>query len=560
MINLQLIRIRTDDELMWYKDIWDEILAAEVNDNPFIEFAWFYNWWQIVGRRARVELYAVEENGHIIAFFPFTVRLRWGIRIYSFTGENIANYSGVVAKKEWLLPAITFVFDQLIERHKHVIFSFHGLLESKESTKVIEQYFVERQLHPSIFRVVTPYLAFHDIDFQKHFNQRRKMHGVDRRERKLRNLGSLTRAVPSQDELWQMFRLFDRRWAKKLDTSDFTKGKQRDFFERLTLLKGEALQVEVDALVFENQWIAFTYGICCRGRYVTYALAHEPTFNIFGPGRLVNQEMIKRTFSENYHLFDMSIGYEPYKFDWRSSIDFTRRMLVGSGTKRAKLLVGHYSLKARIKELLKGNYRVVEWKRNTLGQLRYLVKYGKVKDWLEYGQLFVEKFIRFKQVDLYELSPSDSVTPHRPVGDLFEELSIQEAMQLDDEEIISLFYKGYTIFKDSFAETNKIAFALHAVNWRVDELQIVEALPKQTYFLTYDVYKNIDIITAFFQKMKPAQTLWVTASFWQWRKRKRLLQLGYKRISRMKHFKCARYERNHVEKYTESGGDVHSVH
>ncbi|WP_240518269.1 MULTISPECIES: GNAT family N-acetyltransferase [unclassified Lysinibacillus] len=560
MINLQLIRIRTDDELMWYKDIWDGILEAEGNDNPFIEFAWFYNWWQIVGRRERIELYAVEENGTIIAFFPFTVRLRWGVRIYAFAGENIANYSGVVAEKEWLFSATTFVFDQLIEKYKHLLFSFHGLLESKDSTKVIEQYFVERQLRPSIFRVVTPYLAFRDIDFHTYFNQRRKMHGVDRRERKLRKLGILTRKIPSQDELWQMFKLFNRRWAKKIDTSDFTKGKKKDFFEQLTLLQGEALQAKVDALVFEDQWIAFTYGVCCRGRYVTYALAHEPTFNIFGPGRLVNQETIKQIYSEDYRLFDMSIGYEPYKFDWRSNIDFTRRMLVSSGTKRAKLLAGRFTLKERLKELLKGNHRIVEWKRNTLGQLRYLVKYGKVKDWLEYGQLFVEKFIRFKQVDLYELSPSNSVIPHRPVGDLFEELSIQEAMQLDDEEIISLFYKGYTIYKDSFAATNKPEFALHAVNWRVDELQIVEALPKQTYFLTYDVYKNIDIITAFFQKMKPAQTLWVTASFWHWRKRKRLLQLGYKRISRMKHFKCARYERNHVEKYTESGGDVHSVH
>ena len=89
---------------MWYKDIWDEILASEDNDNPFIEFAWFYNWWQIVGRRERVELYAVEENGTIIAFFPFMVRLRWGVRIYAFVGENIANYSGVVAKKNGCCP------------------------------------------------------------------------------------------------------------------------------------------------------------------------------------------------------------------------------------------------------------------------------------------------------------------------------------------------------------------------------------------------------------------------------------------------------------------------
>ncbi|KPN89483.1 GNAT family N-acetyltransferase [Lysinibacillus sp. ZYM-1] len=557
---MQLIRIRTDDELMWYKEIWDGILEYEDNDNPFIEFAWFYNWWQIVGRKERVELFAVEHEGVIKAFFPFTVSFRWGIRVYAFAGENIANYTGVVAKKEWLMEATIFVFDELIKKHRHVIFSLHGLLESKESTKIIEQYFVERQLRTSIFRVVTPYLAFSEVDFPHHFQQRRKMHGVDRRERKLRKLGSLTRRVPAQDELWQMFRLFDRRWAKKLDTSDFTKGKKRDFFERLTMLNGEALQVEVDALVFENQWIAFTYGLCCRGRYVTYALAHEPTFNLFGAGRIVNQESIQRTYAANYRLFDMSIGYEPYKFDWRTSIDFTRRMLASSGTKRARLVTSLLMVKERLKEYVKSNQRVVDWKRNTLGRIRFLVKYGKLKDWLEYGQQFVERFIRLKQVELYELSPSEDVSPQQPVGNLFEEMPIQEAMQLDQEEVIALYYKGYTVYKDSFAETNKPAFALHATNWRVDSLQMVEALPKQTYFLAYDIFKQIDVITAYFRKIKPGQTLWVAASFWQWRKRKRLVQLGYKPISRMKHYKVARFERHRVEKYTESGGDVHSVH
>ncbi|MFU8649147.1 GNAT family N-acetyltransferase [Lysinibacillus sp. RSDA_15] len=557
---MQLIRIRTDDELMWYKEIWDGILEEEDNDNPFIEFAWFYNWWQIVGRKERVELFAIEHEGVILAFFPFTVTSRWGIRVYSFAGEGIANYTGVVVKKEWLMNTTTFVFDELIRKHRHVIFSLHGLLESKVSTKVIEQYFVERQLRANIFRVVTPYLAFSEVDFLQHFQQRRKLHGVDRRERKLRKLGTVTRRVPAQDELWQMFRLFDRRWAKKLDTSDFTKGKKRDFFERLTMLNGEALQVEVDALVFENQWIAFTYGLFCRGRYVTYALAHEPTFNVFGPGRIVNQESIQRTFAANYRLFDMSIGYEPYKFDWRTNIDFTRRMLASSGTKRAKLVTGLMLLKERFKEYVKSNQRIVDWKRNTLGRFRYLVKYGKLKDWLEYGQQFVDRFIRLKHVELYELSPTEDVSPQQPVGNLFEEMTIQEAMQLDQEEVIALYYKGYTVYKDSFAETNKPAFALHATNWRVDSLQIIEALPKQTYFLAYDMFKQIEIITAYFRKVKPRQTLWVTASFWQWRKRKRLGQLGYKPIIRMKHYKVARFERQHVQKNTESGGDVHSVH
>ncbi len=560
VIKLQLIRIRTEDELAYYKGIWDEILANEHNDNPFIEYAWFYNWWITIGRKERVELYAVQKDEDIVAFLPLKMRILWGVRVYTFTGENVANYSGIIARKVWQLPAITFVFDELIKKHHHVLFSFHGLLESKESSKVIEQYFVERQLRPHIFRVVTPYLAFQDVDFSSHFHNRRKIHGIDRREKKLRNLGSLRIKTPEQEDLWQMFKLFDRRWAKKVDTSGFTKGKKKEFFERLFHLKGEAMQVEVDALVFENHWLAFNYGICCRGRYVTYALGHEPNFNIFGVGRLLNQTTIKRTFSENYRMFDMSIGYEAYKFDWRSGIDFTRRIVASSKTKRAKLLLGWFVRKERLKEMLKSSQRFVGWKRHTLGEMRYLVKYGKVKDWLEYGQQFVEKFVRLKQVDLYELSPSDRVIPQQPVGELFEEMSIQEAMPLDQEEIISIFYKGYILYKDSFAQTTKPAFALHTDNLRVDALQIVEPLPKQTYFLHYDFYKDIGVITAFIQKIKPNETLWVTASFWQWRKRKRLQQLGYKRISRMKHFKCARYERNHVENYTESGGDVHSIH
>ena len=66
---------------MWYKEIWDAILEEEDNDNPFIEFAWFYNWWQIVGRKERVELYAIEHEGTIMAFPLYSV--------YSLRGKGV---------------------------------------------------------------------------------------------------------------------------------------------------------------------------------------------------------------------------------------------------------------------------------------------------------------------------------------------------------------------------------------------------------------------------------------------------------------------------------------
>ncbi|MFJ7668339.1 GNAT family N-acetyltransferase [Lysinibacillus sp. NPDC097195] len=561
MIKLQLIRIRTDDELVFYKELWDGILANEHNDNPFIEYTWFYNWWITVGKKERVELYAVQNNGDIIAFVPFTVQQQWGVRIYAFAGERIAHYTGIVARKGWQLPALAFVLDELIKKHRHVVFAFHGLLESKESSKVIEQYLVERQMRPHIFRVVTPFLAFNEVDVPSYINKHNHIHAVEQREKKLRNFGLLRRIAPKQEELHQLFHLYERRWTKKRTaTNDFTKGKKKDFFEQLLTVNDGAMRVEVEALAFDNQWLAFSYGISCRGRYVTYALGHEPNFVSFGLEHLLNQSTIKRTFTENYRLYDMAMGMEPSKLEWRSGMDFTRRIIASSKTKRAKLMRSQLVLKQRFKELFEGTHPFVKWTRHTFTQLRYLGKYGKGKDWLEYGQQFVEKFVRLKLVELYELSPNDRVIPQQPVGELFEEMTMQEAMQTDQQELISLLSKGYIIYKDSFAQTIKPAFALHKETLRVDALDIVEPLPKHAYFLSYNLYKNIEVVTAFMQKIKPNQTLWMTASFWQWRKRKRLQQIGYKRISRMKHFKCARYERNHVENYTENGGDVHSIH
>ncbi|MFJ7738091.1 GNAT family N-acetyltransferase [Lysinibacillus sp. NPDC097287] len=559
MIKLQIIRIQTVRELLLYKGFWDGILEAEQNDNPFIEFAWFHKWWQIVGANERVVVYAVKKDNDIIGFFPFSIKKKLGTNIFSLTGSNIANYSGFVVKKGGAMQAVSFVFDEILKRHRHVLFLFHGLLESGISSQVIERYFVERQSYTSIFRTVTPYLAYGQTDFLTLFNARKKMHGLDGQEKKLRNLGSLSGKTSEQTELWQMFKLFDRCWSQKMDTSGFTVGKKKDFFEQLALVEGEALQVEVDSLVFENQWIAFTYGICCRGRYVTYAFGHEPNFNLFGAGSLANQETMKRIFLQGYKVFDLSIGYAPYKFDWYTDIDFTRKVLVSGETKRAKLLHMCLATKERAKEILKSSRRIVEWKRNVLGQWRYLVKRGHMKDWLHYTRKLFGKIFNYKYIDLYELAGSSSGIPLRPVGQLYEEMPIQEAMQLEHDNLIALFYKGYTIYKDCFAKTSKRAFAMHSEYWRIDALQIVERLPKNTYFLAHDDSQNIEVTTAFFQKIKPTEALWVTASFWQWRKRKRLQKLGYKRISHMKLVKCGRFERSQVKNLSENGGGIHSI-
>lgn len=557
MTKLQLIRIETARELTLYKEIWDAILASQQNDNPFLEYAWFYRWWKIVGVGEQVEVFAVKKDHDILGFFPFSIQRKWGVHIFSFAGEKAANYSGFIVKEQWLMQTISFVFDELFKKYRHILFSLQGLLESSRSSQAIERYFVEQPTHISIFRGVTPFLMLGHADSATFFDSRKKWHEVDRGEKKLGNLGVLSFKTAESSELWQMFKLFDRHWSNKIDMSGLTFGKKTEFLEQLMLMKDEAIQVEVDALIFENQWIAFTCGICCRGRYVTYTFGHERNFNLFGVGRLVKQKSMQQRNSKNYKRFDWNIGYEPYKFDWHTGLDFTRKVLASSESKRAKLLELCLSIKEHIKGRIKHNKRIIRWKRNVIGQWRYLLKQGNRKDWLQYGQQLFERFLSFKQVDVYELATSS--IPRRPVGQLFDVMSIQEAMQVEQENLMPLFYKGYTVYKEYFSESIQYAFALHESYWFVDVLQIVEPLPKQTYFLTHEKQQNIEVITAFFQKIRPEQTLRVTVNFWQWRKQKRLQQLGYKRIARMRLIKCGRFERSHVENFLKNGGGIHFI-
>ncbi|MGE7942292.1 GNAT family N-acetyltransferase [Lysinibacillus xylanilyticus] len=517
--------VTTMEELESYKNTWSDILEREKNDNPFIEFEWVSTWWTTFGVNDNVEIYIVEQNGVAVAFFPLVRYVRFGgIHYFVFLGQGFATYMEVIAEKQWKEPAIEYLLKELSRRYKRFILVLQGLLESKHTSQILEKYAIEYQVPYSIFRTVTPYIDFQSIKLEDFlYKHRKKFKTIQRREKKLKALGQVTFQEVHRERLADMFDLFTRRWQKKIDKSGFTEQQTRRFFERLATEKSNALRVEVDSLQFEGHWIGFTIDICCRDRNFCQAMGHEPDFNIFGPGRLIERENMLKAHASNYRFYDLGSGYEPYKFEWYTHVDFTRKFMMSTKGKRERTLRLMMVLFNRLKGQLTNNHQLVKLKRDRLGELRYFFKSARSKDWFHSFKKGINRIIAVHIFDIYVAENGQGQTTSN-----FNEVFIQDVMvSRRRANYVSNFHKGYRIFRNS---TNDIAYLRHDQIFREEATGFTHELPSNVSYIQDHNHQLSEIVA----NMQEEGRAVCTSVHWYERKRRRgLVQLGFQRVERI---------------------------
>ncbi|WP_241747083.1 GNAT family N-acetyltransferase [Lysinibacillus sphaericus] len=543
--------VTTMEELEIYKSTWSQILEREKNNNPFIEFEWVSTWWTTLGVHDNVEIYIVEHKGTAIAFFPFVRCQRLGgIQYYVFLGQGFATYMDVIAEKQWKEPAITYLLKELSQKDGRFIIALNGLLESEHTSQLLEKYAIEHQVAHSIFRTVTSYIDFQSIKLEDFLHKhRKKFKSIQRREKKLKALGQLSFQEVHPEGLAGMFDLFARRWRKKIDTSGFTEAKTRHFFERLAKEKSSAFRVEVDSLQFGGYWIGFTIDICCRDRNFCQAMGHEPDFNMFGPGRIIERENMLKAHAKNYRFYDLGSGYEPYKFEWYTDVDFSRKLVMSTNGKRERILRLMMVLRDRLKGQLKSNHQLVKLKRNRFGELYYFLKNARLKDWFRFFKKGINRMIAVHMFGIYVAKNGQCKATSN-----FNEVFIQDVMAWEGRaNYVSNYHKGYRIFRNS---ADEIAYVRHDQLFREEATGFTLKLPSNVSYIK-EKNQQLSEVVANVQKEGIAVC---TSVYWYERKRRReLAQLDFQRIERIiiiqlfKKKKVYRQENNWLE-YLQSQG------
>ncbi|MGE7918967.1 GNAT family N-acetyltransferase [Viridibacillus sp. NPDC093762] len=498
--NLELIQITTYMDLGRYEKEWSAILEENDNTNPFIEYEFVYNWWRFLGKEEKVEIYAVKENNRMIAFFPFQSEKTWYGYILHFLALGDANYMDIIARKRDIDRVIMFVFDALIKRKKSVVFYLHGLLESVETHSKLSNYLKARNMKERYSRIVTPYIDLDNISYEEYMKPRHKLHGLDRREKRLRALGDVQLQISSATEMDQVFKVHQKRWEKKNDTSGFSSNRKQAFFKYLAEQNDGKLSVRLSTLTLQNEMVAFTYGFACRGRYLGYVLGHDSDFDVYGPGRILVKEKIKRNIDDGFHKLDMSIGYEPYKLEWNTNFDYTRKTVFSTNTFRASMFRNFLWLKEKVFSKIRKHYSIVIFRRNTIGKLKYYFRNKeKFRFWKDIWKNRLQPFVyEQKQYLIAKMTVNEM-----RLNSHFEQITLEMALSMknDRKEILQKIYNGYKGYYST--DVNKVFWVNENVI-RLDDIEVVVNLKKKSIYIRDWENENLKQILSFVQaKYRP---------------------------------------------------------
>lgn len=552
---MELIRINSQSQFEQFRDDWSIILEKNQNTNPFIEFDWVNEWWKHLGGDRQVEIMAVRLDGTFVAFFPFLFKKSILGYTYNFMAFGQANYMDIIAYTHLLDESIEFVLDEIIRKKKNVVFYLHGLLESGKTPASLEKYLQGQNSIFSVHRVITPYIDLKEIKLEKYMEKRQKLHRLDRREKRLNDNGKVELNRSRPEEMDYMFHLHDKRWEKKHDTSGFTNDKEKGFFRSLARIQDGPMQTEIDSLYINDNMIAFNYGFNCRGKFLGYVLGYDDDFEVFSPGRILEKEKILLCKYGNEDIFDLSIGYETYKFEWNTHLDYTRRMIFSSNTILAKATRNFLSTKESFIERMKKNHKLVLFKRNTIGKLFFIIRNLFKKESKEVRTEvagFLKRAWKYlyerERYIVYKLDKKD--VPDLPIDTEFLEITINDAMKCPNiaskhmKEICRKLYGGYKgyypkgglLFENIFWTNEKVL--------RIDRIAYLEQFRKSSIcFKNWNENNLLDVCTSIKRNSK-ARTVYVAVEDGSKEKITLLESIGFsafKEINKRTYFGFGKY-------------------
>ncbi|MGN7387430.1 GNAT family N-acetyltransferase [Sporosarcina sp. SAFN-015] len=519
---MELTRITSLDQLEQYRDDWSLILEENQNTNPFIEFVWVYEWWKHFGGEYNMEIMLFKQDDRPIGFVPLIHKKRWFGHTYTFMAFGHANYMDFVVYNHLLKDVIESTFDELIKEKKNVVFYLYGLLESTETPKNIEDYLRQRKYSFSLHRVITPYINLKDIKHEDYMDKRKKLHRLDKREKRLRENGEVKFSRSGQEEMDTVFQLHDNRWKKKRDTSGFTNDKDKEFYRSLVGIQEGPMQTELDALYINDTMIAFHYGFKCRGRVLSYVLGFDDNFEPFGPGRILEREKILQCKKDRITVFDLSIGYEPYKFALNTNVDYTRKMIFSSSVMTAKIRRFLLSMKESLIERLKKNYEFVLFIRITIGKFLFVIRnlFNKTESDGARRELHaflsrIKKYLYEKErYVVYRMENKD--VPELAITEDIIELTINDAMSSPTispkklKEICEKMYRGY---KGYYPAGNLVFENIIWMNdkvLRIGPISYSERLGRKAIHFKNWHEGNLEAACSFVKKNNKAKTVFVT--------------------------------------------------
>lgn len=418
-------------------------------------------WWEHFGREHTPLTLAVYAGSDLAGVFPFMLSRGPDSRRCRLIGHPQATRTDIVLLPEYAEACVKAVIDYLDRLKGPVVFELDGLSPHDPACAALlhtlrasrRRYAIRTTPCPVIDMRGQTYESFIKSHFSSHTLKNNK-----RDDRRLSALGEVTCHELTAADMLAACDLHDARWAKKMDTSGFCEEPSRSFFAQLLSMPADGWQAKALGLFLDGRMIAFQYGFFSGGRAMLYKSAHSELLNIYAPGKRMKREFIMRMFDAHFETADLGVGYEEYKTEWTQTVEEVRGLLFPKRGLRSRLLFIPYFAKAVLRSKLKTHRRLVLFKRNGIGKLKYILSPGTAAGLLRsisaraacHGlpTLLGEALHIRRQTVLYKMLNDTSESPQYAMEKVrvFDAPELSPLLNRAPADIVRGFYRGHDFF------------------------------------------------------------------------------------------------------------------
>ncbi len=464
--------IDTLDELLQYRGEWEKLIDINGLDIPFMEFEWIVPWWEIL--RENQELYIITffKQDKVIGFCPLMKTKKGRYTEVEFLGSPQASYMDFLFDPSFREELNMSFLDKVDKIKDSYLFNLHAFATRSENFHILQKYLSDKGKTFYSRVIDCPYIDTRGKSFEEYYKAKRKHSSIKRIksvEKKIADAGGELKYLNSsnlkenKDFMDKVFQIHDKRWSKKLDTSDFSSEKNKKFFTALATNNNKRLKVAVDFLTLNDEVIAFEYGIITGKTYLGYRACHDDDYSPLSPGKISLKENIKVIFDSDLEEFNFGTGYERYKLEWTDNRGGLNKLLFSTDDSYSLKILSTSMKKEELIKKLKSKPKIVSFKRNTLGKIKYILSFAyirtRIKDARGRLTLYSLKQLikktcyriieaRYFQVDIFKMKKPKGLnykydeSYSATIASFNDVYTIAEFLKCSVKKVVSYMYKG----------------------------------------------------------------------------------------------------------------------
>lgn len=434
---------------------WNELLRLNGNQSYYMTPDWITSWWEFFGGGLSLYILMLSDRGETLGFLPLMTQKKRFITEFRCVGHPQSVRSGFLVRPGYEDSVVSALIAHLRCVPGTAIFRLSGFGKD-------DPCFIRLMNELSDAKPVVKILPFYYINLkesgQEAYFKKARSHKTLKKsfnlEQTLDKLLPLSFKAASPEEIELIFPLHEKRWSQKNDGNGFGKGVSKRFFTYLAQSGNPSLvsspssfQTCVYLLRAGRHLIGFAYGFICNGHLAFYRIAHDNDFGLFRSGMIVTKRLLEQCFALNLDSMDFSTGDEPYKLLWADKSEDICQVTFGTKAKTACAAMAASRWKNSLRLRLKSNEKLVNFKRITLGRIKYVLSGAFAAHFIKKARLILsrrsaadllgymakkaaEKFYRANRYQLYVVVQS----PKKPA--ILPGLSVRPAA-LDDLALLN---------------------------------------------------------------------------------------------------------------------------